>query len=117
MHTPSCRRHFAAISADESTNNTPYIGRSKVIDGERHHVLRADPDQPGNAIITSGDRQFSTTVEMGAQAAIWSSTRRPPFDNAKSRLTTCNRHVVGNHRLSEALEGQRANLFGYDASP
>ena len=53
----------------------------------------------------------------GAQAAIWSSTRRPPFDNAKSRLTTCKRHVVGNHRLSEALEGQRANLFGYDASP
>jgi hypothetical protein len=63
MHTPSCRRHFAAISADESTNNTPYIGRSKVIDGERHHVLGADPDQPGKAIIVTGDRQFSTTVE------------------------------------------------------
>jgi hypothetical protein len=34
-----------------------------VIDGERPHVLRADPDQPGKAIITTGDRQFSTTVE------------------------------------------------------
>ena len=64
MHIPSCRRHFAAISADEITDITLYIGRSKVIDGERHHVLRADPDQPGNAIITSGGRQFSTTVEM-----------------------------------------------------
>jgi hypothetical protein len=53
----------------------------------------------------------------GAQAAIWSSTRRPPFDNAKSRLTTRKQHVVGNHRLSEPLEGQRTNLFGYDASP
>jgi hypothetical protein len=42
---------------------TPYIGRSKVIDGARHHVLRADPDQPGKAIIATGDRQFSTTVE------------------------------------------------------
>jgi hypothetical protein len=24
-----------------------------VIDGERRHVLRADPDQPGKAIITT----------------------------------------------------------------
>jgi len=51
------------IAATEIADVTPYIGRSKVIDGERHNVLSADPDQPGNTIITSGDRQFSTTVE------------------------------------------------------
>jgi hypothetical protein len=34
-----------------------------VIDGERHHVLRADPDQPGKDIITTVDRQFSTAME------------------------------------------------------
>jgi len=49
-------------------------------------------------------------------AAIWSSTRCPSFDNAESRLTTYERHVVGHYRLGEALEGERANLFGYDAS-
>src|SRR5215469_13590708 len=47
----------------------------------------------------------------------WSSTRRPSFDNAESGLTTCERHVVGHYRLSEALEGERADLFGCDASP
>ncbi len=57
---PSLRR---PIAATEIADIAPYIGRSKVIDGERHHVLRADPDQPGKAIITTGDRQFSTTVE------------------------------------------------------
>jgi hypothetical protein len=51
------------ISADEITDITPYIGRTKMIDGEQHHVLRADPDRPGKAIITTGDRQFSTTIE------------------------------------------------------
>src|SRR5262245_13858692 len=50
-------------------------------------------------------------------AAICSSARCPSFDNAESRLTTYERHIVGDHRLSEALEGERANLFGCDASP
>ena len=42
---------------------------------------------------------------------------RPPFDNTESRLGGRERHVVGHDRLGEALEGERANLFGYDASP
>jgi len=58
---PQSRRR--PIAATEIADIAPYIGRSKVIDGERHHVLRADPDQPGKAIITTGDRQFSTNVE------------------------------------------------------
>ena len=32
-------------------------------------------------------------------------------------MAGCERHVVGNDRLGETLEGERANLFGYDASP
>ena len=44
------------------------------------------------------------------------STRRSPFDNAESRLTTYKRHVVGHYRLGEALEDERANLFGCDIS-
>jgi hypothetical protein len=57
---PSLRR---PISADDIADITPCIGRSKVIDGKRHHVLRADPDQPSMAIVTTCDRQYSTTVE------------------------------------------------------
>jgi len=40
-----------------------------------------------------------------------------PLDNAEGRLTTYERHVVSHYRLGEALEAERANLFGYDASP
>ena len=50
-------------------------------------------------------------------APIWSSTRRPSFADAESRLATCERHVVGHYRLGEALESECANLFGCDASP
>ena len=32
-------------------------------------------------------------------------------------MTTCERHVVSHYRLGEALEGERADLFGCDASP
>ena len=32
-------------------------------------------------------------------------------------MTTNERHVVGHYRLRETLEGDRANLFGGDASP
>ena len=49
-------------------------------------------------------------------AVIWSSIRCPSFDNAETRLTTYERHVVGHYRLGEALEGERADLFGCDAS-
>ena len=41
---------------------------------------------------------------------------RPPFDNTESRLGGRERHIVGHDRLGEALEGERANLFGGDAS-
>jgi len=44
------------------------------------------------------------------------SARRAPFDNPESRLTADERHVVGHYRLGEALEGERADLFGCDAS-
>ena len=47
-------------------------------------------------------------------AAIWSSAWRSPLDDAESRLTTHGRHVVGHYRLGEALESERANLFGYE---
>ena len=53
----------------------------------------------------------------GAIGAISLSTRCPAFDNAESRLSTYKRHVVGHYGLGEALEGECANLFGYDASP
>ena len=33
------------------------------------------------------------------------------------RLSTFKRHVVGHYGLGEALEGECANLFGYDTSP
>jgi hypothetical protein len=40
-----------------------------------------------------------------------------PYPNTESGLSGRERHVVGNHRLGEALEGERADLFGGDASP
>jgi hypothetical protein len=36
------------------------------------------------------------------------------FDNTERRLDSRERHVVGNYRLSEALECERAYLFGWD---
>jgi hypothetical protein len=42
---------------------------------------------------------------------MWSSARRSPFDNAESRLTTYEWHVVGHDRLGETLEGERADFF------
>jgi hypothetical protein len=39
------------------------------------------------------------------------------FDNMKRGLAGREWHVVGHYRLGEALEGERANLFGYKASP
>ena len=43
--------------------------------------------------------------------ALWTS-----FDNPECGLGSRERHVVGHYRLGEALEGKRANLFGYNTS-
>ena len=43
--------------------------------------------------------------------ALWA-----PFDNTESGLGGDEGHVVGNYGLGEALEGERANPFGGDAS-
>ena len=64
-------------------------------------------------------RTFAGTRRNGRDAptaAIRLSTRCPPFDDAESRLTTDKRHVVGNYRLGESLQRERANLFGCDTS-
>src|SRR5215472_9298767 len=53
----------------------------------------------------------------GAQSSRWSNARWSPFYNTQSRLGGRERHIVGHYRLGEALEGERANLFGCDASP
>jgi hypothetical protein len=45
-----------------------------------------------------------------------SNTLWAPFDKTKSRLGGRERYVVGQYRLGEALQSERANLFGYDAS-
>src|SRR5215471_19560942 len=39
-----------------------------------------------------------------------------PVDNAESRLAGRGRHVVGNDRLGETLQGKRANMFSRYAS-
>src|SRR5215475_6617800 len=39
-----------------------------------------------------------------------------PVDNAESRLASHERHVVGNDRLGETLQRERANLFSRYAS-
>jgi hypothetical protein len=57
-----------------------------------------------------------TKCPAGAHRAIRSSARCSSFDNAESRLTTYERHVVGHYGLDKALEGECANLFGCDAS-
>ena len=43
--------------------------------------------------------------------ALWAA-----FDNTERRLGGRKWHVLGNYRLGEALEGERANPFGGDAS-
>ena len=51
------------IAETEIPDVTPYIGKIAAIDGERHRVLGADPEQPGKAIVAAGDRHFSTGIE------------------------------------------------------
>ena len=62
-------------------------------------------------------RRHLASVQRERIAAIRSSIRCPSFDNAESGLTTYERHVEGHYRLGEALEGERTNLFGCEASP
>jgi len=40
-----------------------YIGRTAIIEGELHTVAGADPQRPGMAIIVTGGRSFSTTID------------------------------------------------------
>ena len=79
------------------------------------------PSAPGTVAAYSNvgfDLLADALAEAGGTdyAANWLSTRRPPFDNAESRLTAYKRHVVGHYRLGESLQGERANLFGCDTS-
>jgi hypothetical protein len=60
LMSPSLRRPIAVA---ETTDVTPYIGRSATIDGEMHRVVGDDLEQRGRAIISAGDRQFSTSIE------------------------------------------------------
>ena len=62
-------------------------------------------------------RRHSASAPARAHSGHLLNTRRSPFDNTESRLTTYERHVVGHYRLGETLEGARTNLFGYNASP
>ena len=70
-------------------------------------------------------RRRSPSAYCCAIADIEGATRREgdrtqmlsgPPSITESRLDGCERHVVGNYRLSEALEGERAKLFSRDAS-
>jgi len=80
--------------------------RPKVTPGAQPEPTPREPYSPSTAPTYSG-------FEGGHLL----STRRSPFDNAESRLTTYKRHVEGHYRLGETLEGERANLVGCDASP
>jgi hypothetical protein len=61
------------------------------------------------AVIKGVTRRGNSIAKL---VALWT-----PFDNPKSGLGSRERHVVGNYRLGKAPEAERANLFGYDASP
>jgi hypothetical protein len=53
-------RRVIATAMIEPCDVGPYIGRSAIIGGELHQVVEADPDKPGQAIITAGGRRYST---------------------------------------------------------
>ena len=76
------------------------------------------------------NRRSRRPTASGADAALPSLTEQPggrvrsgptsntlwaTFDNTESRLSGRERHVVGYYRLGEALEGERAHLFGCNA--
>ena len=54
-----------------------------------------------------------TVEQTGADrtTAIRSSVRGPSFDDAQSRLTTCEGHVVGHHRLCQPFQSKFADFF------
>ncbi len=52
------RRPIAVV---EIPDVTPYIGRETMIDGELHRVASASAEFPGQAVITVGDRRFTTS--------------------------------------------------------
>ena len=72
---------------------------------------RQPPFRLGGRSLSSCPKGIIERASAGAQAAIWSSTRCPSFDNAESRLTTYERHVVGHYRLGEAFQGELADFF------
>jgi hypothetical protein len=87
------------------TFRTAPIRRELVVGCARAIRLKVPPlpslgEQPGRRM----QRPHSNTLWVA------------PFDNTESRLGERQRHVVGHYRLGEALEGERANLFGCDAS-
>jgi hypothetical protein len=86
---------------------------------------------PGEGLLTNpkpalslGGRNRSSCPIAGIEERLHGSVQRPhsntlrvaPFDNTKNRLGGRERHVVGHDRLGETLEGERANLFGCEAS-
>ncbi len=42
---------------------TPFIGRSVMLAGEEHRVVGPDPAKPGRALVTVGERTFSTCAD------------------------------------------------------
>ena len=54
---PQLRRVIASTVIPDVA---PFTGHTAVIDGELHRVVGADPHQPGKAIISTGDREYST---------------------------------------------------------
>src|SRR5207253_1186367 len=50
----------------------------------------------------------------GLVAFGWSSVRSASFDDAKSRLTTYDRHVEGHDRLSQPFQRKRPDFFDRD---
>ena len=57
---PQLRREIVLSNVPDVT---PYVGRTATIEGELHTVAGADPQRPGMAIIVTGGRSFSTTID------------------------------------------------------
>lgn len=57
---PQLRRVIASAAIPDVE---PFVGCTAMIDGELHRVVAPDPQKPGMAIISVGDRRFSTSIE------------------------------------------------------
>jgi len=57
---PQLRREIVLSAVPDVT---PYVGLTAIIEGELHTVAGADPQRPGMAIIVTGGRTFSTTID------------------------------------------------------